>query len=107
MHRVLLGAVKGQIVDHRNGNGLDNRRKNIRLCTPQENSRYSIAKTRKNKSSKYKGVHWCKTAKRWIAKMNLGAGKIKTIGHFRVEEAAAKAYYDTTKELYGEFWLEV
>lgn len=56
MHRAILGAEKGIVVDHRNGNGLDNRKSNLRSCTHQENMRnrqiYGTG------SSQYKGVYW-------------------------------------------------
>ena len=61
MHRQILGAKKGQLCDHINGNGLDNRRSNIRLCTPTESNRH-VRKRSHNKSG-YLGVYWHKN--RW------------------------------------------
>jgi len=64
MHRWLIDAPKGMMVDHINHNGLDNRKENLRLATRAENSRYS-QKTKNKFSSDYKGVHYIKKVKRW------------------------------------------
>jgi hypothetical protein len=61
MHRVIMVAPAGMDVDHRNGNGLINIRENLRVCTESQNS--MNGGSRRNSSSKYKGVHWCKTRK--------------------------------------------
>jgi hypothetical protein len=102
MHRVIMKAEKGQIVDHINGNGLDNRKKNLRFCTSYQNSCNQI-KTSKGTTSKHKGV--CKISKKirifrtfYIASIN---GKV--LGRFTTEKEAALAYNVAAKKLHGEF----
>lgn len=99
MHRIITGAKPGEIVDHINGNGLDNRRCNLRICTHAENQR-NQAKTRG--SSRFKGVSWHKAAGKWSASIRCD-GKSRHIGLFAIEEHAAAAYDRKAIELFGEF----
>lgn len=86
--------------DHINGNRLDNRRENLRVCTQGENNR-NKAKYR-NKSSQYKGVSWDSTNKSWYAQIIINK-KHYSLGHYRNELEAAKAYDEGAKKHHGEF----
>lgn len=97
LHRELLN---GKTVDHINGDRLDNRRCNIRLCTSSQNSMNSIP--RQGASSKYKGVGWHSTAKKWESYIQIN-GKKKYLGVFDCEIDAAKTYNAVAVELFGEF----
>lgn len=98
MHRFILDAKKGEQVDHKNGNGLDNTRENIRICSSQENAMNRRIQTH---SSKYKGVRWHDNGK-WVARIKI-SGKLKHIGCFSSEEGAAAAYNVAAVSLFGEF----
>lgn len=99
MHLLLMGAVKGQRVDHRDGNGLNNRRQNLRFATNSQN----IANMRtRGGSSQYKGVYYDKRAGRWKAQIGFN-GKRIPIGRYAFEEDAARAYDAKAAELFGEF----
>ncbi|HEY5138565.1 MAG TPA: HNH endonuclease [Methylococcales bacterium] len=100
MHRFILNAQKGQIVDHKNGNTLDNRRCNLRFATYQQNNQN--AKKRKNCTSIYKGVSWNKACKRWDSFIKHN-GKSINLGQFDNEILAAKVYDKRATELRGEF----
>ena len=100
MHRFILDAPRHLVVDHINHNGLDNRKRNLRLCTRAENSRnrrpFNI------KGSRYKGVSWDKGRKVFIACIYCNR-KNYYLGRFKSEIAAAKAYDRKAVELFGEF----
>lgn len=102
MHRQILGLSyqDGLETDHRNHNGLDNRRDNIRICTRHQNSLNQLAN--KNTTSKYKGVSRDKNYKKWHAHIKIHQ-KSYYIGKFDNEIDAAKAYDIKAKELFGEF----
>ena len=86
LHHYIIGKPpKGQIVDHRNGNELDNRRENLRFVTYSINNQNRIKN--KNASSQYFGVCWIKNQKKWQSSYS----GIK-IGYFDIEEEAAIAY---------------
>lgn len=103
MHRQILNAQKGEVIDHINNNGLDNRRKNIRKCTWQQNA--MNMKPHKDSSSKYKGVFWHKKGKKWSAQIRVN-GHRNHLGLFVKEIDAAIAYDNAAKENYGEYaWL--
>ncbi len=100
MHRQILGLKKGGLVDHKNGNRLDNRKENIRKCSHSQNA--SNTGKYKNNSSGYKGVAWNKVTKKWSAQIGIN-GKVKTLGHFFCLIKAAKAYDEAAKKCHGEF----
>lgn len=94
LHRIILNAPKGMTVDHRDGDGLNNRRENIRLATDQQNIR-SFQRKRKGKTSRYRGVWWSKPQRKWIASIMIreGDGWIRAFrGEFHDEHQAALAF---------------
>lgn len=100
MHRVILNVDSNFIVDHINGNGLDNRRANLRQCTVSENMWNSrVPKTNK---SGFKGVSWMSRHNKWRSAIRF-KGKAFTIGYFDTVEAAAKAVAAARIKLHGEF----
>lgn len=100
LHRVLLSA-KEEFVDHVNGDTLDNRKNNLRLCSNSENSRNQI--NRKNKiNSKFKGVKKNANCSTWSARITFNRKEIY-IGSFKNEEDAAKAYNKAALEYFGQF----
>ena len=100
MHRLILGAQKGLVVDHRDHNGLNNRKTNLRLCTKRQNDHNR--RPRAGKTSRYKGVYWNKGAKKFVAQIYIKGKKI-WLGYFTDEIEAAKAYDKKAAELFGEF----
>jgi hypothetical protein len=66
LHRAIMQPPDDMVVDHINGNGLDNRRKNLRIATHLENKVNCVAVNKQNKSG-YRGVSWHPTAKKWVA----------------------------------------
>lgn len=102
MHRIIMGAQPGQVVDHINNRGskTDNRKKNLRLCTRSQNL-CNRGKTSRN-SSGYKGVTWSKGACKWMAQIAVG-GTNKYLGLFENKEVAALAYNRAAELLHGQF----
>ena len=101
MHRQVMAPNNNKIhCDHISGNGLDNRKSNLRLCTSSENlmnQRPSIGAT-----SKYKGVYWDKSRNKWGSRIGINGIGIY-IGRFLDEIEAAKAYNLKATELFGDF----
>jgi hypothetical protein len=103
MHRQILNAPPGMHCDHINHNGLDNRKANLRLCTPQQNS--FNQRPRANSTSSYKGVFWDALKRKWRAQIKHN-NRFIHIGYFECEADAAIAYDDYAIDLLGEFaWL--
>ncbi len=100
MHREIMRAPKGMVCDHKNHNGLDNRKSNLRLCTNAQNLYNKMPK--KGCASKYKGVSLGNDAKTWRARIGFKGRRIN-LGYFADEIKAALAYDDKAAELFGEF----
>lgn len=101
MHRLIMKASKGMVVDHINGNGLDNRRANLRLATYTQNSwnsRHGMGQG----TSRYKGVNWSRRNRKWEAVISLN-GRRKCLGYFRDEKEAARAFDKAAKKHRGQF----
>jgi hypothetical protein len=96
MHEEILGIKEGYIIDHRNRNGLINRRNNLRHVTYGQNHQ-NIGIQRNNKSG-YKGVTFFRRTGRWAA--NIGHNKKRyTLGTYKTKEEAAIAYRDAAIRL--------
>ena len=100
LHRFITDCPKGKQVDHINGNGLDNRRCNLRICEPGENSRNQ--KKRINNKSGYKGVSWIKDKKKWKSCICFNYKNIH-LGFFDSIEEAASAYALASQKIHGKF----
>jgi len=101
MHRFILGlSDRTRMVDHKKGNGLNNQKHNLRLCTHQQNM--CNRKSASNSTSKYLGVFWDKSRNYWMSCISL-SGKTKTLGRFKTELEAAIIYNITARRYYGEF----
>lgn len=100
MHRVALGVDdKSILVDHKNGNGLDNQRANLRIASRRQN----MMNRRKHRvgSSKYKGVYWSKTYRRWLATLRFSG---RCYSKWCDSEAEAAMMYDAfARKHFGEF----
>lgn len=106
LHRVIMARIVGrvlkshEIVDHIDGNGLNNCRINLRLCTRAEDLRNR--RMPKHNTSGYKGVSWDKQRGMWIAIIR--AHKTRHyLGHYDDPIEAAKAYDTAARDLHGDF----
>lgn len=100
LHAFLLEPMDGLQVDHRDGDGLNCTRANMRLCTPAENTRNRRRPV--TNTSGYKGVSWHKLRGKWIAWIGLN-GRNKYLGLFESKRSAAQAYNEAALKYYGEF----
>jgi hypothetical protein len=101
LHRILIAAPVGSFVDHINGNTLDNRTENLRICSKKQNN-FAKHRTPGSKYSKYKGVVFKPERNAWSAQIGFDGRYIKS-GYFRTPEEAAKEYDRLAVEKYGEF----
>lgn len=100
MHRVIMNAPAGTVVDHINGDTLDNRKINLRICSQKENTLNH--RRNKNNVSGYKGVSWSKKAGKWRAYIAPNRKQI-SLGCFMDVIEAARAYDKAAKKLFGKF----
>lgn len=98
LHRDIAGAAKGELVDHKNRNGLDCRKHNLRVCSRTQNNRNRTSVV--GSSSKYLGVR--KAGSAWEARINVGGAPIY-LGRFADEQSAARAYDSAAVLHFGEF----
>jgi hypothetical protein len=102
MHRVILGLKHGdkRVVDHINGDQLDNRKKNLRICN-RSNNGMNRGKN-ENNTSGYKGVSLDRFRNKWVAQLMVN-GKHIFIGRFNTKEEAYEAYCEAAYRINGEF----
>lgn len=98
LHRSITRCPQGYVVDHINGNPLDNRRVNLRICTQKQNA------ANVHKPAKWKGVYLRKNGKGiyWQSQIKMN-GKTHSLGCFKNPVEAAAAYNKSAEKYFGEF----
>ena len=100
MHQMILNCPQGYEIDHINGCGLDNQRKNLRIVNRMQNNWNS--RKRRKATSRYKGVSFSKRDKKWKVQI-LSDSRYYSMGLFETEMGAALAYNDLAFKLRGEY----
>jgi len=100
MHRLLMNTPIGKYTDHVNGNKLDNRKCNLRICTNAENIRNQ--KKKGINTSGYKGVSWHKQLGVWRAQIRVNYKAIH-LGCYKTKEEAYNVYKDASDKYFGIF----
>lgn len=109
VHKILIDkGQKGRhvVIDHVDGNKLNNQKENLRICSHAENMRNrKITTTYSNKetTSKYKGLVWRKKNKKWQVHISIEENKEVFVGYFKDEIAGANCYNYYAKKYHGEF----
>jgi len=101
MHRFITNAPGGLDVDHKDGDGLNNQRHNLRIATRRQNSSNQHAQL-VDKTSRFKGVNRDKQTSKWRASIRVN-GKLRYLGIFADEADAASAYDAAARKHFGEF----
>ncbi len=102
LHRFLLDITDPKVqVDHKDHNGLNCQRNNLRVAKNEQNSK-NKRKTTLPMSSQFKGVYWYKPRSNWRAMIYV-ENKHKHLGNFKIEEQAAFAYDAAARKYFGEF----
>ena len=104
MHRIVLERILAQSnfthTDHRDLDGLNNQRRNLRPATQQQNGQNRGKQ--KNNTSGYKGVSWYPRDQQWVAKIRVNQ-RLLHLGYFTNKGDAAKAYNRAEKKYCGKF----
>ena len=100
MHRLIAKTPDGFETDHIDGDGLNNQRHNLRICSNAENQHNRGVQT--NNTSGYKGVVWDRQRQRWLASIRINQ-RLLFLGRFETAEDAAQAYDEKAKILFGGF----
>lgn len=100
MHRLIMKAKEKEFVDHIDGNGLNNQKSNLRICTHSQN----LQNRHKSNpgTSKYKGVSWSSNMRKWEATI-LANGKVRHLAKTTDEIWAARIYDAAARKYFGEF----
>ncbi len=100
LHRVIVAAAPDIEVDHIDGNGLNNRRNNLRCATQAQNT--MNCRKRADNSSGVKGVHFHKGIQKWVARIQVGGAR-HNLGAFSDAQSAAAAYAAASVKMHGKF----
>ena len=100
LHRIVIKAKQGEIVDHINGNKLDNRKCNLRICTKSQNCQNR--KISKLNKSGFNGVSWNVNNRKWVAQIAFNNKKMH-LGFFNDPTEAAKSFNEAALKYHGEF----
>lgn len=102
LHRLVMGCVlyDKKEVDHINGDTLDNRKQNLRICTHTQNMQNQ--KKRINNRTGYKGVDYNKEHKKYCARIAINKRQIR-LGYYNTAKEAYAAYCEASKKYHGEF----
>lgn len=95
MHNLIMGQLG---VDHRDHNGLNNKRSNLRVATNGQNQ------ANRRTSAQYRGIFKDRSGK-WVARIRQPVGKREYLGYFSDPEEAARAYDRAAVRIHGEFAL--
>lgn len=100
---VILGIETNRKIhiDHINRNTLDNRKENLRACTPSQNL-FNRGKNSNNKSG-FKGVSWNKEKKKWIVRITKPGGRQAHVGYFNSKIEGAKAFNEAALKYHKEY----
>lgn len=100
MHQTIMGSLAQKLHDHRNGNGLDNQKSNLRPCTHKQN----IQNQKRNSTNKsgFKGVSWKKNQSLWIAQITIDGNNLNLGCHICIVKAAY-LYNCAAVKYFGEF----
>lgn len=98
--REIMGNPTGMMVDHINGDTLDNRKSNLRVCNRAENGCNRGKQV--NNQSGYKGVYWFNRTKKWKAQIKV-RGVVIALGYYVNILEAAKAYNEAAIKYHGKF----
>lgn len=100
LHREIMNAPEGMVVDHKNGDTLDNRKCNLRICTETQN--HQNAKKASHNTTGFKGVSFSKKRQRFFAQI-VSHGKHHWLGQFVTAVEAHAAYCEAASRLHGDF----
>jgi hypothetical protein len=103
LHRYIMNNPINQVVDHKDGNTLNNRKYNLRICSRSDNCKNN--KLSKRNSSGAKGVYWEKRLEKWMAAI-VSNRKFKNLGYYDDFEEAVKARKNAEEQYFGEFIRE-
>jgi len=100
MHHLIQPLLPGELTDHRNRNGLDNRRSNLRKATKADNQRNQPRKS--TNTSGFRGVSWDRNQSKWVANIKMNYRHFY-LGAYDLPEQAARAYDRAARQYHGEF----